>query len=152
MPMFWYQTGVWRETQDLYVWNGTTWKQVLQCWIWNGLDWKLTHNAPSTLSTVTIRDLYCNPTGGIFEASWTYSSPNPNDWQIKIEVSFSGGSWTVVQAGTTLDNTPYVDDLTGLPGFTSLDNTDFRVSMLATSDGTTHAINSPATRFPPYAC
>lgn len=153
--MFWYNTGsaTWRETEDLYVYHSSTWKQVLQCWIYDGINWRLTHTAPTSLDTATIGDTSCDPDLGNFRASWTYTSPNISDWEIKIEYSFnSGSSYTVLANNIDPTTSPYDGTVEGLSGFTSLDNTYFRINLVSTVDNATQADNSPQVETPSYPC
>lgn len=154
MPMYWYNSGTWRETTDLSVWNGSTWKQVLQCWIWDGIAWKLTHTAPTILQNVVVSDYpLCDPTNGSFRVTWSYTSANIDDWYLRIEYSFNGGaSYATYLSFIDPTSSPFDGTLDGVGGFTSLDNTYFRISLISSADDTTNSIDSPQVRTPPFPC
>lgn len=149
--MFWYD-GSWKETQELFVWNGA-WTPVQECYIWDGSNWRLTFTAPSYLNSFSICDVNCNPTDGTFRASWTYTAGTPSNWKIRLEYSFNyGSSYTVFDDNIDITTSPFTDSLNGVSGFTSLDDTYFKLSMVDSSGGTVHAINSPRFAYPAFSC
>jgi hypothetical protein len=150
--MYWYNGGSWRLTDDLSIWNGSVWKQVVECWIWDGSAWRSTHVGPTTLSSVNVIDAACDPLLGTYRVSWSYASPNIGDWFLRIEARFNGGSYTIAADNIDPTTSPYTDSVDGFAGFTSLDTTDFRISLLAVSDGATNAGGSPQTRNGPFSC
>jgi hypothetical protein len=155
MPMYWYDTNTqtWRETVDLFAYDDGQWKQVIQCWIHDGIDWKLTHTAPTTLSSVFVFDSFCDPTSGNFRVTWSYNSPNISDWAIHVEYSFNSGvSYNTLTNNADASTGQYDGSLEGVSGFSSLDNTYFRISLKSIADGSTNAISSPQVRTPPFAC
>jgi hypothetical protein len=151
MTMYWYDSA-WKTTTNLYAYDSSTWKEVLACWIHDGIDWRIVHQAPSSLDSATVTDTSCSPTLGNYSVAWTYSSPNIADWIIRIEAQFSGGGYQTLVDNLDPTTSPYADTLDGFAGFTSLDNTDFRISLLDASSGTLHATNSPLIRSGPFSC
>jgi hypothetical protein len=150
--MYWFNGGSWRLTTDLSVYNGGSWRQVVECWMWTGSSWQSCHVAPTSLSSVTVRDNLCDPVLGAYRVTWSYNSPNIGDWFIRVEANFSNTGWNIVADNISPTFSPYTDSVDGFPGFSSLDNTDFRISLLAVSDGATNAIGSPVTVFGPLSC
>lgn len=151
MPMYWESGGGWALTNELSVWDGA-WLPVKACWIWDGGGWALTHVAPTLLTSFSVLNSGsgCDPTIGNFRASWTTSSGDIGSWSITLEYSFDGGSsWSVYASGIDPTSSPFIDTMDGISGFTSLDSTSFRLSLL---QSTVHAISSPWSVFPTYAC
>lgn len=157
--MFWYTSSAWQETQDLYVndgQRGDPWKRVIECYIYDGSAWKLCFIAEASLDSFTVLDdsSGCDPTLGNVLISWTYSVPagTEGDWYINIDFSFdNGSSWTQWKSNLGLDDGPIGDSLDGQVGFSSLDNTWFRLRMVRVADGIP-ATNSPRFAYPPFAC
>lgn len=155
MPMYWETTpasGTWRLTKDLWAWDGSQWKLVKQCYIYTGLAWELCHVAYSSLDSFVLYNTasFCDPTVGNFQATWTYTTGDVADWGMTLEYSFNSGvSWSPYASGIALTSTPYNGTMDGIPGFTSLDSTYFRLSMLS---GATHADLSPRIAYPTFPC
>lgn len=153
MPMYWETTpatGTWQLTKDLWVHDGAGWEPVRAAWIWTGAAWALCHTASASLDSVTVKDVACDPVLGSFRVSWTYTTLFPAEWSLSIEYSFNSGStWTTYASGIDVTTSPYDGSLDGVSGFSSLDSTDFRVSMVS---GSTQATDSPRTASPPYVC
>jgi hypothetical protein len=150
MPMWWEQSGTWKETDELFVWSSSAWQRVRQCWIWTGSAWASCHVDPASLDSVFISDTGALPTDGDISVSWTYTAAIPGDWYIKIEASFSGGAYLQVATNVALTSSPWTGSVNGLVGFTTLNSTDFRVSMILDVDDTTNAEFSPQVLNPPY--
>lgn len=155
MPMFWETTppsGTWRQTEELWVWHTGAWQLVKAAWIWSGSQWELCHTAAASLNSFILYDAsgVCNPTLGTFQATWAYTSAVPSEWSITLEYSFDfGSSWQTYASGLDLTSGSYTGSLDGYFGFTSLDSTYFRLSMVS---GSTQATNSPSIATPPYTC
>jgi hypothetical protein len=151
MPMYWYDS-TWKQTTDLWVWNGS-WTNVQECYIWDGSNWKLCHTAPASLDSFSICDISCDPELGNFRASWTYTSAFASNWKIELAYSFdSGTSWPVYDNNIDITTSPYTGTLEGFFGFTSLDNTYFRLRMIDVATSTVDATNSPRYAYPTFAC
>ncbi len=149
MPMYWYNSATWRPTNSLYVWNGSVWKEVQACYIWNGSTWKLCHQALGTITSVTGYDSsgVCDPTYGVFKITWAYTG---NADTAYVDYAFGSPSgW--VQYGSVTASTGFLEgQVEGLPGFTSLDSTYFRLRIEYNG---TPIFNSPWTvSGPPYTC
>lgn len=151
MPMYWYDSGTWKLTQKLYVYDAGTWKDVAQCWIWDGntSSWQSIYSSTELL-TADVCDTFGDPTSGNYTASWTYSSSNIANWIIRIEARFGGGSWTLAADDIDPTNSPYDGSVDGFFGFTTLDTTDFRISLLDSATKTTHAVGSPKIIIAPF--
>lgn len=153
MPMYWETnpaTGNWQLTKDLWVWDAGAWQPVRAAWIWSGSAWEQCHVASGSLDSITVKDVACDPVLGSFRVSWTYTTLFPSEWTITIDYSFNGGSsWTTYDSGIDLTTSPYNGSLDGLPGFSTLDSTDFRISMVS---GSTQATSSPRYAYPTYIC
>ena len=151
MAMYWYDTA-WKETIDLWVWNGA-WTNVEECYIWDGSNWRLTHTAPASLDSFNICDVSCDPLLGNFRASWTFTAAYSANWKISLSYSFdNGASYTVYDNNIDITTSPYSNTLDGFAGFTSLDDTYFRLRMIDSAGGTIDATNSPRYAYPAFAC
>jgi hypothetical protein len=149
--MYWYDTA-WKQTTDLWVWNGA-WTNVEECYIWDGSNWRLTHTAPASLDSFNICDVSCDPTQGNFRASWTFTATYSANWKIQLAYSFdSGNSWPIYDNNIDITTSPYTATLEGFFGFTSLDNTYFRLRMIDVTTSTVDATNSPRYAYPTFAC
>ena len=91
MGMYWYNGGTWKETIELWGWNGS-WSPVRQCYIWDGLSWRIIYAAPASLDSFSICQVGSDPTYGNFRASWTYTTSFSSDWKIALYYSFNSGS------------------------------------------------------------
>ena len=154
--MYWYSGSAWKETDELYTYNSGSWKRVMECYIYDG-SWRLTHYADGSLNSLTVTDtsIGCDPTLGNFSAAWTYTVPSGFEgmWEIDLDYSFDGGSnWNLFSANQALTSSPIAGSLDGIPGFTSLDNTNFRLRMELVSNNAISGSSSPRTASPPYAC
>jgi hypothetical protein len=150
--MYWYSGSAWRETDELYAYDGL-WKQVMECYIWDG-SWKLCHYAPGSLDSFNIFDtsIGCDPTEGSFQATWTYTTPSTSMWTIKLDYSFdSGANWNLYNTYNLTDS-PIDESLNGFVGFTSLDNTKFRLRMELNATNAISGSNAPRFKDPPYIC
>jgi hypothetical protein len=150
--MYWYDSA-WKETDTLHVYDGS-WKQVTECYIYDAGTWKLCHVAPVTLNSFTISDTSfgCDPTLGVFRAAWTYTAYTTTPWTVKLEYSFdSGASWTFF-GSYSLTSSPQDLTIEGVPGFTSLDNTYFRLKVEYTTQTAISGSNTPQTVTPSYIC
>lgn len=91
-----------------------------------------------------------DPTLGIYTASWSYisgSSGNVTDTTLYYSFDY-GSSWTTIVNLSGTGTTSYgPDSLEGLPGFTSLDNTYFRLRAWATG---VEVPTSPLIAYPPF--
>jgi len=150
--MYWY-SGSYRETDELYTYNSGSWKQVMECYIWDG-SWKLCHYAPASLDTFAVTDTSpgCDPTEGTFQAEWTYTTPSTSMWNIKLDYSFDNGANYTEYNVYNLTDSPINESLNGIFGFTSLDDTDFRLRMELVSNTQISASNAPRFADPPYPC
>jgi hypothetical protein len=152
MPMYWYNASTWRPQTDLWVWNGSVWKEVQECYIWNGSTWKLCHQALGTINSATGYDSsgVCDPTLGVFKITWTYSG---NATDAYVDYAFGSPSgWTAYGGGVSVPagDLEYSGSVEGFPGFTSLDNTYFRLRLEYNG---TPINNSPWTvSGPPWTC
>jgi hypothetical protein len=147
--MYWWDAGasVWRLTNQLYVSDGTAWREAAECWIWFD-GWKRVFVQPGSLDSVTV----VSPFADALSVGWTFSASDPSEWLMSFEYSFDfGSSWTFLfendRAADDSDN-PFTVSFDGVPGYVSLDDTYVRLSMRL--GGTTHATNSPTTKFPPF--
>jgi len=153
MPMFWRDSNQWKETIDLYVRDNNQWKQTRGVWIHDGLDWRLAFAGNTTLTSANVVCLSGGtPEDGNFTASWSYTSVSISDWIIRIEARFSGGSWALVDTTINPEDLSYTSSVEGFAGFTSLENTDFRISLLDAGTEIVHAFSSPRIVFGPISC
>lgn len=151
--MYWYSGSAWRETEELYVYDGS-WKQVVECYIYEAGTWKLCHVAPVSLNSFTVTDTSfgCDPTIGNFRAAWTYTAYTTTPWTVSLEHSFdNGANWTLYNTFALTDS-PVDGALDGVLGFTSLDNTYFRLKVEYTTQSAISGSSSPRTSTPPFAC
>lgn len=154
VAMYWYSGSAWKETDQLYAYNSSSWKEVVECYIWDG-SWKITHLSPSSLDDFDVYDESsgCDPTEGTFGITWAYSSAHPNDYNIKLDYSFdSGTNWNLFNTYGMNDSPQSSLSLNGFVGFTSLDNTKFRLRMEWISNTAISGSNSPKFDDPPYPC
>jgi len=82
--------------------------------------------------------------------SWTYTG-DVDGYTITVEYRLgtgSGNPWNVYASGIDPTTSPYDGDLSGHAGWSTLDDTDFRISL---TDGS-QANGSPIIVFPTYAC
>lgn len=154
--MYWYSASLWRETDELYVYDGS-WKQVVECYNYEpgSSTWKLCHVAPVSLNSFTITDtsVGCDPTLGNFQAAWTYTAYTTTPWTVRLEYSFdSGANWALFNNYVLTDSPVTSLSLDGVPGFTSLDNTYFKLKVEYTTESAISGSSSPRTATPPFAC
>ena len=143
-------SGTWRLTTDLWVWDGSIWSPVKSAWIWSGAQWELCHTAPASLDSFAIYDRICDPTLGVFRATWSYTGVDITSWNIAVDYSFnSGASYTTHTSNIDPTDLQFDGTLDGLSGFTSLDNTYFRLRLL---QGSVNATNSPRYAYPTFPC
>ena len=100
------------------------------------------------LVSFDVTDTGVSPLIGDFDAAWIYSGYKAG-YLIFIDYSFTSdtGPWTQILASRDPDTVPYSGSVNGEVGFTSLDNTWFRVRLERSS---VQATNSPLTDSPPY--
>lgn len=149
MTMHWYDTA-WKLTTDLWVWN-SAWTPVQECYIWDGGYWKLCFTSAASLDSFVICDTSHNPSYGNFTASWTYTTATPENWKIALYYSFdSGSTWTALNTNISITSSPYDGTVEGLVGFSSLDDTYFKLRMIDVTTSTIDATNSPRYQYPAY--
>lgn len=155
MPMYWETTpasGNWRLTTDLWVWNGSAWLPVKSAWIWTGAAWELCHVAPTTLDSFTLYNsaAFCDATVGNFRATWSYTSGDIASWTISLDYSLNYGStYTTFASGIDPTTLQYDGTMDGIPGFSSLNATYFRLRLV---QGGVDATNSPRYAYPTFPC
>lgn len=151
--MYWYSGSAWKETDNLHVYD-SSWKQVVECYIYDAGSWKLCHVAPVTLNSFTINDtsIGCDPTEGSFRASWTYTAYTTTPWTVKLEYSFDSGATWAQYNTYNLTDSPQDQSMDGIPGFTSLDNTYFKLKVEYTTQSAISGSGTPQTRTPTYIC
>lgn len=148
--MSWYDAGagVWRLTDQLYVSDGTQWLDVVECWIFDGNNWLRCFRELGSLDSVTAT----NPFADVLEVGWTYTVRTPSQWLMSFEFSFDSGTTWAYGFENTIpaddSNNPFQFDFDGVPGFSSLNSTDVRLSMRFV--GVDQATGSPFAVAPPY--
>jgi len=103
--------------------------------------------APNITSFVVLATT--DPLYGGFNASWSYvsgSSLNVTDTYLDYSFDY-GATYSQFQYLSGTGTTSIVDSVEGLPGFTSLDNTYFRLRAYANG---TQVPNSPLYAYPPF--
>jgi len=150
--MFWEHTpadGVWRKTKKLFVWHSGAWVEVQTCWIRNGGQWKKCFtNVDLTAAQLFNNDFFCDPTMGTFYLTWS-TVGDVSTYLIKLEYSFDvGNTWTQHSLTATSAGSLY-DSLDGIFGFSTLDTTQFRVTLI---DGDGNVLADPRVLTPIYLC
>lgn len=139
MPMFWYDAGSWKTTNNLWVYDGS-WKLVLNCWIWDtsSSSWRVCFTPTASLDSFGI----FNFGGGSLEASWTYTANVGSDWRMYLDYSTdSGVTWA------NLSN----HAVTASPlAFTGSSSDWYRLRMVFATDTSYAANGSPIVVSPPY--
>lgn len=151
MPSFSaYDGAAWRTAiTGTAAYDGTAWRTAVGIWVSDGATWRKGFTNLS-LSSVTVKDTVCNPTNGQFRVYWTYTG-DVGSYTITIEYRLGTGSsnpWNTYISGVAPTTSPYDGDLSGYAGWSTLNDTDFRIHL---TDGT-EANNSPIIVYPPYAC
>lgn len=96
----------------------------------------------------------CDPTLGKYSVQWSFIPSLPttilNGTRAMIEYSLDGGStWVIANASVAASIGYYDGDLYGVAGFTSLDNTRFRLTIY---NGQARLSGTPFTFTSPYSC
>jgi len=139
MPMYWYDAGSWKTTNNLWVYDGG-WKLALNCWIWdsNSSSWRVCFTPTASLDSFSV----FNFGGGTLEFSWTYTANVASDWRMYLDASSdSGATWANV--------TNYA--VTESPSYENVSSTDwYRLRMVFDTDTSYQANGSPIIVSPPY--
>lgn len=96
----------------------------------------------------------CDPTVGKYSAQWSFIPGLPstilNGTRAMIEYSLDGGfTWIIDAASVDASLGFYDGDLSGVVGFTSLDNTRFRLTIY---NGQARLSGTPIVFTPPFSC
>lgn len=154
MAMYWYSGSAWKDTTDLWVWDGS-WKAVQKCWIWDG-SWKLTFDS---LPAITLTSVDVTDASGVCDASGPSNILLTFDqlWgnygiDLTFSYSFNGSTYaTFVPIELSVGDYTYEAyyDFSGVGGFSSLNSTYINVEAKIAGN---HITNSPTTTTPPYSC
>lgn len=149
MQMSFYSGSSWVTTTNLSVRSGSSWVDVQNCYIYGSGSWNLCYSRTSgdvgSLDSFTVYGIG-DPTTGNYELNWTYTATTPANMVLEQFYSFDSSSW--VSKGTIdITTSPYTDTVEGEVGFTSLDNTYFKLAM---SSASLQSSGSPKFQEPPY--
>lgn len=153
MPLYINDGGstTWRTVTEFSIYDdgGSTWRTITEAWINDGgsTTWRKFWSARGFL-TIQGLDYGGDPDLGLLRISWT-TQGSMSGLTVDVNADFAGGTTYGSSVTTGLDpssGTPYDSDMSGLPGFSTLDTTNIRLRLM---DGVT--IVDEITMAGPYA-